>query len=138
MAKFSVPVGALVFTVARSHFDDSLAVCVLDRRRIELAVALVCLLGRRARLQAGLVAWLATNFVVYRLGLLWIGYHGPCRCLCSLTGALHISPETADSIMKVVLVYLLIGSYATLLWQWKRGQNARSTPHRAEPTDVVV
>ena len=43
---------------------------------IELAVALVCLLGRRARLQAGLVAWLATNFVVYRLGLLWIGYHG--------------------------------------------------------------
>jgi hypothetical protein len=86
---------------------------------LEIAVALVCFFGKQEMLQAGLIAWLATNFVVYRLGLLWVGYHKPCPCLGNLTEALHISPHTGNTVLKIILAYLLIGSYATLLWLWK-------------------
>jgi hypothetical protein len=85
----------------------------------EVAIALVCFFSKRKTLALGLVAWLSTNFVVYRLGLWWMHWHRPCGCLGNLTDALHISPQTADNIMKVVLAYLLIGSYGLLIWQWK-------------------
>jgi len=91
---------------------------------IELGVAFACFFGKRVGLQAGLVAWLSTNFVVYRLGLLCVGYHKPCSCLGNLTDALHIPPQTADTAMKIILGYLLFGSYATLFWLWKQKRKA--------------
>jgi hypothetical protein len=56
---------------------------------IELVIAFVCFLCKRLGLQAGLVAWLATSFLIYRLGLLFVGYYKPCHCLGNLTDALH-------------------------------------------------
>jgi hypothetical protein len=81
---------------------------------LELTVAGVCLFGKAQVFAVALVAWLATSFLVYRLGLVWVGYHKPCNCLGNLTDALHIPPQTADTAMKIVLGYLLVGSYATL------------------------
>ena len=86
----------------------------------ELSVAAICLFSKNRKLQAGLIAILATNFMLYRFGLYWLGYRGACPCLGNLTDALHIPPQTADIAMKIVLAYLLIGSYATLFWVWKR------------------
>ena len=86
---------------------------------LELVIAGVCFFSRNQRLATLLVAWLATNFLVYRLGLWWMGWHRPCGCMGSLTNALHLSEKAADNIMKVVLAYLLIGSYGRLLWQWR-------------------
>ena len=88
----------------------------------EIVIALVCFFSKRQTLALGLVAWMSTNFVVYRLGLWWMGWKKPCSCLGNLTDALHISPQTADNIMKVLLAYLLIGSYLLLIWQWKSKQ----------------
>ena len=94
---------------------------------LELAVSVVCLFEKNMKLKAVLVAWIATSIAIYRLGLLWVGYHKPaCPCLGSLTDALHISPETADTTMKIILVYLLIGSYATLFWLWRQRKKAIS------------
>jgi len=93
---------------------------------LELIVAIVCLLGRRMGLQIGLVACLSTNFVLYRFFLFWIGWHKPCPCLGNLTDALHIPPQIADMTMKIILAYLLIGSYATLFWLWR--QRKKSVP----------
>jgi len=87
---------------------------------VEIAIALVCFFGKRQTLALGLVAWMSTNFVLYRLGLWWINWHRPCSCLGNLTDALHISPQTADNIMKVILAYLLIGSYGLLFWHWRQ------------------
>jgi hypothetical protein len=87
---------------------------------VELAAALFCFFGKGVKLKAGLVAWLATTFVAYRLDLSWIGYREPCACLGNLTDALHITPQIADTTAKIVLAYLLIGSYATLFWLWRR------------------
>ena len=47
----------------------------------EIVTALICLFGKRPTLAAILVAWLATSFVVYRLGLWWMGWKRPCDCL---------------------------------------------------------
>lgn len=102
---------------------------------LELVIALICLFGKWPRLQAGLVAWLATSFAVYRLALNLSGYHSPCHCLGNLTDALHISPETADNAMKVVLAYLLIGSYATVFWLWRQKWKV---PPSTPSTDVTT
>jgi hypothetical protein len=85
---------------------------------LELVIAGICLFSKAQKLSLALIAWLATNFVVYRLGLWWMGWHKPCGCLGNLTDALHISPATADHIMKGVLAYLLIGSYWLLWTAW--------------------
>jgi len=92
---------------------------------IEIVVALVCIFSKRTWLPAGLVAWLATSFLAYRIGLTAVGYHRPCSCMGNLTDALHIPPQTADTIMKIILAYLLLGSYATLFWLWR--QNRRDS-----------
>ena len=84
---------------------------------LELVIAGVCLFGKSQKLALGLIAWLATNFVVYRLGLWWMGWKKPCSCLGNLTDALHLSPQLADNIMKIILAYLLIGSYGILILQ---------------------
>ena len=47
---------------------------------------------------------------------------GRCGCFGNLipqTGTLRISPQVADKIKKVVLAYLLIGSYGLLIWEWR-------------------
>lgn len=92
---------------------------------LELVIAGICLFGKSHKLSLGLIAWLATNFVVYRCGLWWVGWKKPCSCLGNLTDALHLSPQLANNIMKVILAYLLIGSYGLLFWQWWQGSQAR-------------
>lgn len=82
---------------------------------VEITIALVCFLDKHPSLSIMLVAWLASSFLVYRLGLTWIGWHRPCNCLGALTGVLRISPEFANNTMKVLATYLLIGSYAVLI-----------------------
>lgn len=91
---------------------------------IELVIAMVCIFDKRIEIKAGLVAWLATSFLVYRIGLILVGYHKPCSCLGNLTDALHIPPQTADMAMKIILAYLLIGSYASLFWLWRQRKKA--------------
>jgi hypothetical protein len=89
----------------------------------ELGVALWSLIAKYTVFRIGLIAWLATCFAIYRISMPWIGYLKPCPCLGSLTSAIHISPKIADDVMKVVLAYLLIGSYTILFWfwwQWKK------------------
>ena len=92
---------------------------------VEVAVGIVCLARKRTYIQAGLLAWLGTNFAAYRIGLLLIGYH-TCPCLGSLTDALRLSRHMADTILKIVLAYLLIGSYVVLCCLWlQRRKDAR-------------
>lgn len=110
-----------VFLISFRHIFYAAAVA-------ELSVAAICLFNKNRELQAGLIAMLATNFMLYRLGLYWQGYRSPCPCLGNLTDTLHIPPQTADTAMKIILGYLLIGSYTTLFWLWKGKRETRFTP----------
>ena len=86
---------------------------------LELAVAGVCLFTSKQNLGLGLTAWMATGFLVYRAGLWYMDWQKPCSCLGNLTDVLHIPPHAADVAMKIVLAYLLAGSYGGLLCLWK-------------------
>jgi hypothetical protein len=81
---------------------------------LELIVATYCVFGRSVSARAIMVAWLATTFGLYRISLLWVDYRRPCICLGEITDELHIPQGVADMIMKVILVYLLLGSYGIL------------------------
>lgn len=84
---------------------------------LELMVAILCIKATR-RWAFGL-ALLSTNFIIYRVGLFWVGYIKPCNCFGGLTDALRLSQATADHIMLTILVYLLVGSYLALYLLWK-------------------
>lgn len=89
---------------------------------LELAAAFICLNAKKRTTQAAALAWLSTNFLLYRIGLWLVHYDKPCSCMGSLADGLHISAATADRIMRIVLAYLSIGSYAALLFLNKRRQ----------------
>jgi hypothetical protein len=83
---------------------------------VEIAVALFCLLSNKYLLGTKLIAWLATALIGYRVGLWLVGWKSPCPCLGTLTTALHIRPEGADTVMKAILGYLAFGSYLILIY----------------------
>jgi predicted RNA-binding Zn-ribbon protein involved in translation (DUF1610 family) len=85
---------------------------------IELLVALICLFGKQVGLQLGWLAWLATNYVVYRIGLFTMHCHAQATCIGSLADPLHLSRGMTGFIMAFLPVYLLLGSYAAVIWLW--------------------
>ncbi len=94
----------------------------------ELFIGFFCLFTDRRRFSLVAVAWMSTNFLVYRLGLWFIGWHRPCGCMGNLTDLLHLSPRAADNIMKGVLAYLLIGSYGMLIWRYRTVRRGGRAP----------
>jgi hypothetical protein len=90
---------------------------ILAASILELIVSVVCIVSKSQKLALGLIAWLTTNFLAYRIGVWWVGWHRPCGCLGNLTDTLHVRPELAENGMKIVLAYLLLGSYGLLIWQ---------------------
>lgn len=93
---------------------------------LELGAAfLILLTDLRLRLKLLLIAWLSTNFVIYRAGLWLMDWHRPCNCLGTLTEFLHIPPTGADWLMKAALGYMLFGGYA-LLFRESRGTRVRA------------
>jgi hypothetical protein len=87
---------------------------------LEIAIAGVCVFRKLHTLSLALVAWLGTLFCVYRIGFVLMDWHRPCGCLGNLTDALRISPQTADTTMKIILAYLLVGSFGSLIWIWRQ------------------
>ena len=82
---------------------------------LELVVAVICFVSRSILFRAWLVGWMSVGFLAYRTGLAIIHYPRPCSCLGSMASALGMSADTASNVMKVVLAYLLAGSFLVLL-----------------------
>jgi hypothetical protein len=80
----------------------------------EITIAAICALSHRTRLKLWLIAWLATNFLLYRVAAICVGVH-ICPCLGSLTQGLLIHPTVANVLMWGILAYLLFGSYLAIL-----------------------
>jgi hypothetical protein len=95
---------------------------------IELIVSGICLFSKKMNISLGLIAWLATIFLVYRLGLLYVGWSRPCHCMGNFFDAIHVAPKTADLVTKCMLVYLLVGSWAFLCLQFFDSLKARQKP----------
>jgi len=85
---------------------------------LELVVALICLFGSRVGLQLGWLAWLATNYVVFWIGLIWQHCAPQGTCIGSLTDPLRIYHGTTGYILQFIPFCLALGSYAALLQLW--------------------
>jgi hypothetical protein len=101
---------ALVLRALDPLFGVTFRALFLGVGLLESVIALLCLFCRRRVIQLLLVNWVAMMFLIYRIGLAWVGFHGTCHCLGNFTSAMHISQQTADFASKGVLAFLLIGS----------------------------
>jgi len=95
---------------------------------LELVLAGVILFSKNHGIKPYLIAWFASNLVIYHLGLWWGNVAAPCACLGTVTNALPFSPNTIEWIMKGILAYLLLGSYGVLISQWFSGRNKSDKP----------
>ena len=86
---------------------------------VELSLAILLFKLKSIPLRVGLITWLGTMFLLYRLGLILINYQKPCTCLGTLTASLHISPSFADNVMRIIVCYMLLGGTTILFWDWK-------------------
>ncbi len=118
---------AEILNVADPIFGVSFRFMMLTAGILELTLSAICFFGKGIRLQAGLVAWLSTSFLLYRIGLWFVGWKRPCGCLGRLTDILHLSPQTADSLMKIVLAYLFVASWIVLGGFHRRTRNTFSS-----------
>lgn len=84
----------------------------------ELLISFYCLFTQKRIMSLTAIMWLSTNFLVYRINLHFIGWHGPCGCMGSFTQLLHLSNNNADKIILWVLAYLIAGSYILLFISW--------------------
>lgn len=82
---------------------------------LELIIAIICFSGASINVKLGLVVWLSTSFMIYRICLWAIDYKKPCRCLGTFADVFHLSQDTVNLFMKIALVYLFIGSGIALL-----------------------
>ena len=127
LMRFLIAAGtAQALTLPEPMLGIPLRYAVLIVGGLELTVALICLFGKQVGLQIGWLAWLATDFVVYRIGLFMLHCHPQATCIGSLTDPLHLSRGTTGLIIGFLPFYLLLGSYAALIWLWLEGRRAKA------------
>lgn len=103
---------------------------------IELILAAVILFSKNSGIKPYLIAWFASNLVIYRLGLWWGNVAAPCSCLGTITDALPFSPKTIEWVMKFILAYLLAGSYGILIYKWFSGRVKSDKPNATTPAEA--
>jgi hypothetical protein len=78
---------------------------------IELLISGFLLIKTRGhRIKLTLIAWLATDYLVYRAGLWWSGSPNLCDCLGDLNDRLSISPRILNRFTLAALIWLSAGS----------------------------
>jgi hypothetical protein len=93
-----------------------------------LALAWLCLRGRKASLQLAGVLWFASNLSVYQIGVLWQHDGGLRAYLQDIAVAFAVSPDLVNTLLQGLTLYLLFGSafcwFRLWLNQSPRGQAA--------------
>ncbi len=124
---------AQVLSLPEPVMGIQLRLTVLLVGGFELVVALVCLFGKRTGLQLGWIAWLATNYFVYWIGLLTMHCHSKATCLGSLTDPLQITSITGGYFFEAVFAGLALASYGGLAWWWLHQPEPQfANPRRSE------
>jgi hypothetical protein len=100
---------------------------------IAVLVASFCLFSERPGRSIPWVAWLATNFLIYRIGLYVEGCHSLTGFLACATYAFALPAKDASVLVDVAFGYLLIGSYGVILWHWFRSPTNPLLHHSTTP-----
>jgi DNA-directed RNA polymerase subunit RPC12/RpoP len=138
LIRFLIAVGnAQCLSLPEPLLGIPLRYAVLLVGTIELTVALICLFGRQVVPQIGWLAWLATNFIIYRIGLFSMHCHLQATCIGSLTDPLQLARGTTGLVIEFIPVYLLLGSYAVVARLWfGRGEMGRAALPRGQATSA--
>jgi hypothetical protein len=126
---------AQILDSADPIFPISFRHLMLSVGLLELAICAFCFLGRETKPTLLAVAWLASNFLLYRASLRLMGWSQPCTCLGALTDAIHIRATTANTVALALAVYLLLGSVTCLLASPQVA--GRSSEHRGEAQNLA-
>jgi hypothetical protein len=87
--------------------------------RWKMAVALVCLFGKRIWLQVGLVLWLAAGILAYGFGLAESGVRGGFNGYSGiLSEAFGVSHRMANGLLEMTVLYWLLGGLVFSAWGW--------------------
>jgi hypothetical protein len=87
---------------------------------VAVLVACLCLFSERPGRSIPWVAWLATNYLMYRIGLYVEGCHSLTGFLACATYAFALPAKAASLLVDMAFTYLLIGGYGLILWHWLR------------------
>ncbi len=87
----------------------------------EVMLALYLWIGNNIRRSGAVLLCVALQLAFYRLGLFLIGYRKPCHCLGEVTQWLGITDRTADSMMKLFLVAMILVGLAAMLAAGQKG-----------------
>jgi len=99
---------------------DPLVAFLTTRQMLFLAAALELLVAaflwseRFDRYRPWLTLWLVSLFVTYRVGLISIGYHGPCSCLGNIFEWFPSLEKWASPMMWAALVCMFLTSAGSL------------------------
>jgi predicted RNA-binding Zn-ribbon protein involved in translation (DUF1610 family) len=85
---------------------------------LELVAAVICLFGRKVGTQIGWLVWLSTIFITFRVGLISEHNQPQGACWGALTDPLNLSSGTTGLVMEFVPIYLVLGSFVSLIWVW--------------------
>lgn len=102
---------------------------------LELLLSAYLLLGQYGWAKPGLTAWLATNLLVYRLGVWRAGAPNFSDCVGNFNEWLPVSPRILHVIMVAALGFLIIGSYTFLIMNWS--SNRKSVKKKPLMTGVT-
>jgi hypothetical protein len=119
LGRFLVAFGnAQVLSLPEPVLGIPLRYAVLLVGVVELAVALLCLFGKRVGLQVGCVAWLAVNYLVYRIGAHSMNAHHLATAVGSLTDPLQLTRGVTGAMVAFAPAFLLAGGSASTVWLW--------------------
>lgn len=127
LIRFIIAAGdAQILSLSEPMLGIPIRQAVLIVGGLELVVAMICLFGKRAGLQIGLLAWMSVNFIVFQIGLLWMHFHIQATCLGSLTDPLHLMRGKSGLFFPFFSALLLVGS-CLAFWKLPRAIRSDST-----------
>ena len=97
------------------HVNNRILLAALGLVETAVAAYLLLVRGEASQLRAvTVVSWLSSNFIVYRLGIHFMGVN-TCPCLGMLGSKLPLTPGFVSNLLGAFVLYWFIGS-ACILW----------------------
>jgi hypothetical protein len=146
LIRFLIAAGnALVLAQPEPLMGISLRHAVLLVGMVELVVALICLFGKQTGLQTGCLVWLASNLIIYWIGLIWTQTEPQSACWGTLTDPLHLSGGITGDIVSLIPFYLVAGSYVLGIklcfsgeYRAERLAKARESANQRDTASVLI